>query len=231
MVILESWKPAPPVPIGRRRRDADNHTDRSMEEFMPGFDQTLLWAVLLLLLGISCLVLEMFVPSGGLLGLMAALSIVGAIVLAFISGPLAGLVMTITVTFLIPTMLALAVKYWPETPLGRVILLRRPKGAEEVLPQTEAYRTINSLIGKHGIAKSMMLPSGVVLVEGKTYDAVSNGLPIEPGQNVRVVAIDTQRLVVRVDDEPFREPAEAADEASAGPLTESPLPGIEDPFA
>lgn len=199
---------------------------------MPGFDQTLLWAILLLLLGISCLVLEMFIPSGGLLGVLAALSIVGAIALAFMTGPIQGIVMTMFVTLLIPIMLALAVKLWPETPLGRLILLRRPQGADEVLPQTEAYRTINALIGKRGVAKSMMLPSGVVLVEGKNYDAVSNGLPIEPGQKVRVIGIDTQRLVVRVDEEPFKEPVPSIEQASGEtPLTESPLPGIEDPFA
>jgi uncharacterized BrkB/YihY/UPF0761 family membrane protein len=50
---------------------------------MPGFDQTLFWAVLLLILGISCLVLEMFIPSGGLLGVLAGLSIIGAIVLVW----------------------------------------------------------------------------------------------------------------------------------------------------
>ena len=199
---------------------------------MPGFDQTLFWAVLLLLLGIGCLVLEMFVPSGGLLGILAALSIVGAIALAFMSGPIQGLVMTLFVTLLIPVMLGVAVKFWPETPLGRLILLRRPQGADEVLPQTEAYRTINALIGKRGVAKSLMLPSGVVMVEGKTYDAVSNGLPIDPGQNVRVIAIDTQRLVVRVDDEPFKEPLPAVEQAASdAPLGQSPLPGIEDPFA
>jgi membrane-bound ClpP family serine protease len=198
---------------------------------MPAFDQTLIWAILLLLIGISCLVLEMFIPSGGLLGVMAALSIIAAIVLAFLHGPLAGLAMTLTVTFMIPIMLAIAVKYWPETPLGRVILLRRPHGAEEVLPQTEAYRTINSLVGKRGVAKSVMLPSGVVNVDGKTYDAVSNGLPIEPGQKIRVIGVDTQRLVVRVDDEPFKEPVESAESAAPAPLVESPLPGIEDPFA
>jgi membrane-bound ClpP family serine protease len=175
---------------------------------MPGFDQTLFWAILLLLLGISCLVLEMFIPSGGLLGVLAGLSIVGAISLAFMSGPIQGLVMTLFVTMLIPVMLAVAVKFWPETPLGRLILLRRPQGADEVLPQTEAYRTMNALIGKRGVAKSLMLPSGVVLVEGKTYDAVSNGLPIDPGQNVRVIAIDTQRLVVRVDAGGRRDAAE-----------------------
>lgn len=199
---------------------------------MPGFDQTLFWAILLLLLGISCLVLEMFIPSGGLLGVLAGLSIVGAIILAFMAGPVQGLVMTLFVTMLIPIMLGVAVKFWPETPLGRLILLRRPHGADEVLPETEAYRTINALIGKRGLAKSVMLPSGVVTVEGKTYDAVSNGLPIEPGQNVRVIGIDTQRLVVRVDDEPFKEPVPAVEQTSGdAPLSQSPLPGIEDPFA
>jgi membrane-bound ClpP family serine protease len=197
---------------------------------MSGIDATMLWALLLLALGIGCLVLEMFIPSGGLLGVMAALCIVAAVVLAFVSGPAAGLGMTVFVTLLVPLILALAVKFWPETPLGRVILLRRPSGPDEVLPQTEPYRTIQTMIGKRGIAKSRMLPSGVVLVEGKTYDAVSNGLPVEPGQNIRVVAIDTQRLVVRVDEEPFRDPAAPVDNSAPSPA-ELPLPGIEDPFA
>lgn len=198
---------------------------------MFAFDQTLVWAMLLLALGIGCLVLEMFVPSGGLLGVLAAVSIIGAIVLAFLTGPVPGLVMTLVVTFLIPVMLAVAVKYWPETPLGRLILLRRPE-SEDVLPQTEAYRSLGALVGKRGLAKSRMLPSGVVSIEGKTYDAVSNGLPIDPGQKVRVIGLDTQRLVVRVDDEPFKESLVGpADESSDRPLSETPLPGIEDPFA
>lgn len=199
---------------------------------MPGLDQTLIWAILLLLLGVGCIVLEMFVPSGGLLGVTATLSIVGAIVLAFLSGPLAGLLMTLTVTFLIPVLLAAAVRYWPETPLGRLILLRRPQGPAEVLPQTDAYLSRHAMIGKRGVAKSQMLPSGVVSIDGKTYDAVSNGLPIEPGESVRVIGLDTQRLVVRVDDEPFKEPVAAtADEPFDRALAETPLPGIEDPFA
>ena len=195
---------------------------------MLGIDQTLLAAILLLLLGIGCLVLEMFLPSAGILGVLSTLLILAAIVLAFLSGPVAGLVMTLTVTLLIPIFLAAAVKYWPETPLGRMILLRRPN-RDEVLPETEAYRSHHALVGKRGIAKSQMLPSGVVLVQGKNYDAVSNGLPIESGQPIRVIGLDTQRLVVRVDDEPFKEPL--PEEITERPLSESPLPGIEDPFA
>lgn len=194
---------------------------------MLGIDQTLLAAIVLLALGIGCMVLELFIPSAGMLGILSALLILGAIVLAFLSGPMAGLGMTLTVTLLIPIFLAAAVRYWPDTPLGRLVLLRLP-ASDEVLPETEAYRSLQGLIGKRGLAKSVMLPSGVVSVEGKTYDAISNGLPIEPGQKIRVIGLDTQRLVVRVDDEPFKEPPEQLLER---PFSESPLPGIEDPFA
>lgn len=199
---------------------------------MAGIDPTLVWAGLLLLLGLGCIVLEMFVPSGGLLGVMAVLSIVAAVVLAFLAGPLPGIIMTLVVTFLIPLVLAGAVRYWPDTPLGRTILLRRPE-SNQVLPQTEAYQTLHFLIGKQGVAKSRMLLSGVVSVDGKAYDAVSNGLPIDAGDPVRVIATETQRLVVRIDAAPFREetPVAAADDGLSRPFNETSLPGVEDPFA
>lgn len=47
------------------------------------------------------------------------------------------------------------------------------------------------------VAKTKMLPSGVVEVDGQTYDAVSDGLPVEPGQTVRIVGVDLNRLEVR----------------------------------
>ena len=41
------------------------------------------WALILLAFGMVCLVLEFFVPSSGVLGVLCALSLAGAIVLGF----------------------------------------------------------------------------------------------------------------------------------------------------
>jgi membrane-bound ClpP family serine protease len=183
-------------------------------------DQNLLWAIVLLLLGLSCVVLEMFIPSAGMLGLLATFFIIAAIVLAFLSGPLTGAGMVLAVTILVPCLLGLAVKYWPQTPMGKAIMLKRPD-ADEVLPQTEAYRGRQQLVGQNGIAQSNMLPSGVVVINGKTYDAISNGMPIEAGATIRVIGIDTQRLVVRADTTP----------AQAKTTTSSSQTEVEDPFA
>ena len=54
-----------------------------------------------------------------------------------------------------------------------------------------------------------MLPGGVVVVDGRTADAVSEGMAIEPGQRVRVIKVQANRLVVRpVEDETPTETAE-----------------------
>src|SRR6478672_5973647 len=160
----------------------------------------LLWALLLLFAGCVFLALEFFVPSSGTLGVLAALSFVAAIVLAFMAGPVYGTATFIAVLVIVPTACILAVKYWPETPIGRMILIQRPQSPDEVLPETEAYRGMQHLVGRHGITKSLMMPGGVVEVDRKSYDAVSDGMAIEPGTRVLVVSISTQRIVVRPDD-------------------------------
>jgi hypothetical protein len=75
-----------------------------------------------------------------------------------------------------------------------------------------------------------MVPSGSVLIDGKTYDAVSEGLPIEPNQPVIVVNVSTQRLIVRADNTIRAELAEAPQDASAN-RNEPLVADIPDPFA
>jgi membrane-bound ClpP family serine protease len=189
------------------------------------------WALVLLLLGFIFLVLEFFVPSGGLLAAMCALSFLGAIVCGFLAGPWTGVVILLTECAIVPASAAAAVRWWPVTPIGRWMLVQRPASPDEVLPETVAYRGLRDLIGRRGNAKGLMLPSGLVVIDGRTYDAVSEGHPIESGQPVIVVQVSTQRLVVRPDntieaqlaDSDLRSPARSANE----PL----VADIPDPFA
>src|SRR5262245_20842109 len=179
------------------------------------------WALLLLLLGCIFLVLEFFIPSSGTLGVLAALSLIGAIVLAFMAGPLHGIAMLVAVGIIVPTACILAVNYWPHTPIGRLILIQRPERPDEVLPETEAYRGLSLLVGRRGITKSTMLPSGVVQIDGRSYDAFSEGMAIDPGSAIVVVSVSMQRIVVRPDDAPV--PAEIAGDLEV-PALESTAP-------
>lgn len=155
-----------------------------------------IWAVLLLFVGMALVVMDIFLPSGGIFAFLAVCSIIGAVWLGFSHnsavgvGVLAGAVVGSIVAVVV------ALKYWPSTSLGKQMLLQVPTSSD-VLPENSPRRALEALIGRVGYAKSPMLPSGMVAVNGVTLDAISEGQPVEAGQRVRVIEIRGNRVVVR----------------------------------
>jgi len=154
------------------------------------------WALMLIIVATGLAILELFIPSGGILAFLSIASIIGALILAFMSGPVVGLIFLVGVIVGGPTGLAIAVKWWPHTPVGRRILLR-VGGSEEVLPNDDFRRGLRDLLGRTGVAKSKMLPSGAIVVDGRTFDAYTEGVPIEPGQRVIVLDVQGTNVLVR----------------------------------
>lgn len=171
----------------------------------------LLWSILLLLLGLGLIALELFIPSGGVLGILAALAIIGSLAVAFSGGWVTGVCMLIATMVILPVVLAAAVHYWPRTPIGRLIMLQTPQSGDEVLSDTPQHRQLKDLIGKRGVAKTKMLPSGAIVIEGRVYDAFSEGMAIDPGQPIRVTAIRANRVAVVLDDAPADRLAEGSE--------------------
>ncbi len=187
----------------------------------------LAWSALLLIVGLVLVTLEVFVPSGGVLGFLSIVSLLAGIILAFYhSGPEVGLLFLAVTAVALPTALALAFRWWPKTPMGRRLLLEVPK-SEDVLPDSPERRSLRQLVGKLGVAKTLMLPGGPVLVEGRTIDALSEGQPIEAGQRVRIIEVRGNRVLVRpADDEP-----PPADDLLSQPIESIGLDSLEDPLA
>lgn len=187
------------------------------------------WAILLLVLGIGLAVLELFIPSGGILCILAAASVVGAVIMGFRQGPIMGFSILILAVVGLPAMLVLALKYWPRTAFGRRVLLAAPK-SEDVLPDDPSLRALKGLVGRVGRAKSRMLPAGVISIDGRTVDALSEGMPIDPGQAVRIIEVRGNRVMVRpVDEETPTETAEnllerPVDSVVPDPFEEEPPP-------
>jgi membrane-bound ClpP family serine protease len=156
----------------------------------------LIWAGILLAFGLSATALELFIPSGGVLGLLSLVCLLSAVGLAFHQNTWAGMGFLAAVVVGVPCVLGLAVRWWPSTRMGRRLLLEVPT-EDEVLPDSELRRGLKSLLGKVGEARTLMTPSGAVLIEGRTINALSEGLTIEPGQRVRVVEVRGNRVVVQ----------------------------------
>jgi membrane-bound ClpP family serine protease len=177
--------------------------------------------VLLMALGVGLIALEVFVPSAGLLSVLAAAAIIGAIVMAFSHSLVLGTLMLLAATVAVPLVVAAAISWWPSTPIGRMILIKRPEHQDDVLPDTEEYRWRTEMVGKTGRAKTDLLPSGHVLIDGRRFDAVSNGVAINAGTPIRVIDVSTLRLVVR----PLSEAELPADASPSDPLS-TPLENL-----
>jgi membrane-bound ClpP family serine protease len=194
-----------------------------------------LLSILLLLLGVTFIVLEVFVPSGSVLSWLAAVSIIAAIIVAFVGeSMLFGAVMLAVTALVLPIVIAGAIRVWPSTPIGRRILLGRPT-SEDVLPDGELFHAMKSLVGSRGKAKTNMLPGGIVVIDGREFDAISVGMAIDKGQSVRVVAVEASYLVVRPigDEEPPAPPESARTEKDllSRPLDALGIDPFDDPLA
>ena len=185
------------------------------------------WAIILMIIGCGLIVLEVFVPSGGILGFLALTAILGSIFMAFRSDMSSGFGFIGLAMVGVPLVIGLAFKYWPHTPMGKAFLGELPE-EDEIRPND--WR--RDLVGRVGIAKSKMLPSGSVFVDGRMVDAVSNGAAIEEDEPVVVVEVRGNRVVVRqADPHEAQQKTGYAEDVLETPIEDLGFDSLEDPLA
>ncbi|TVQ00824.1 MAG: hypothetical protein EA381_06695, partial [Planctomycetaceae bacterium] len=156
---------------------------------------TLVHALLLLLLAFVLLLLELFLPSGGLLGLGATAAVIAAIVVGFLHSFAAGAWILTIVALGTPLTIWLGLKLWPYTPIGKRMLNLDPE--QDAARRREQEIARGRWVGKRGIAKMDLLPNGRVLIDGQLVDAISSGSVIERGEPVEVVSVIAGKIQVR----------------------------------
>ncbi len=156
-----------------------------------------IWSILLMAFGLGLAMLEVFIPSAGILGFLSLSAIISAIVLAFsFSGTTVGFVFIGIASVSLPATVIVAFKWLPNTPFGRRLMLGMPK-EKEILPDDDPRMAYRDLIGKQGTATSTMLPGGTISINGNIYEAVSESEAVDAGDPVTIVRIRNNRLVVQ----------------------------------
>jgi len=145
------------------------------------------WRISILLIGLGLLLifLEVFVPSGGILGVLA-LGFSGFGVYALFQG--GHPVLALAAVAGVVTTFILGFRLGRERLGFKAVLAHPPPSTEALLAAT--------LVGKTGVAQTALRPAGVVLIEGRKIDVVSKGQFIEAGAQVRVVEYSENRVIV-----------------------------------
>ncbi len=169
-------------------------------------DGLLLVALALVFAGIILFLLEVFLPSGGILALLSASSLVGSVVVMFLFNSMLGMSLLVAYFIIIPAALYWGLKVWRGSSVGhKLILGADTEGTDDQLSQvrSEAKRLlradqIKENIGKFGVADSTLRPVGFVLIEEERLDAIAEGEVIESGQRVEVVDAYDNQIKVRL---------------------------------
>lgn len=152
-------------------------------------------AIFLFLVCAALLVTEIFVPSGGLIGVVALACLGGGIAIGFQCGPVVGWIMVGAAALLIPTVLILAYRVFPHTRFGRAVTLEppeRPRG--DAVPDTDSLR---SLMGARGMVLTPLRPVGMCDFSGLKVECVAENGYVDTGQNVEVIRVQGTQLTVR----------------------------------
>jgi membrane-bound ClpP family serine protease len=162
----------------------------------------MVWGISLILLGLVLLMLEVFIPSGGLILILALTAMVSGVVMIFYTpesqggGTTAGLVTLVVLVVLTPVVGMVALYLWPRTPVGKMLrLAAAPEDA--TLAARESVLELEQYRGQIGKTLTPHQPSGQTEIAGKRLDSTSEGRFLEAGQFVKVVAIHNGHLIVR----------------------------------
>ncbi len=159
--------------------------------------------ILAFLLGLLLLLVEIFViPGFGIAGISGLVLIVGGLTLSLlgnqdfdfqqVSAADSG---RAALTVLLGLGIGFALILWLSHKIGSKGPLRR-MALNTDLGEAISSPTHPELIGKEGIAQTVLRPSGKVWIEGKVYDGISESGFVEKGEPIVVVKSENAQLYV-----------------------------------
>jgi len=155
-------------------------------------------AVLIVLyaVGVLLLLMDIFIPSHGILALTGVGFLVAAVAKTFgYAGREAGIIAILACLVFLPTFACVAIKYWRRTPIGRRISPPNPvlTSADMGVPVEELSR----LVGQTGSAVTPLRPVGICEFNGKRISCVAQFGMVERGSIVEAVGVSGCNLAVQ----------------------------------
>lgn len=148
------------------------------------------------LLGIILLCVEIFlIPGFGITGILGIIGIVGGIFLSFGIHNIAVASLVVFISLLIDIVFIILIARF----MSKSKDFKNKITLDMDISGYHSSVSYNELIGKTGTAETFFRPSGYILIDGKKYDAVSEGEFIDKGSNLKVILVEGNKIVVKKD--------------------------------
>lgn len=199
-------------------------------------DTYALMAILLVIVGLGIIASEIFIPSAGLLSLIAAGCFCASVFCGWKAWYEPGH-LTIFWSYIalmvigIPAFIGAGVYFLPRTALGNKLLVA-PQELSTLTPFQEEEQRLKELIGQQGRTLTLFSPGGMVQIGSEKFHAKSEGVMVEAQTEVVVIAVKGNHLVVRplsLHQTVAGVPSDSSPAAAASNLDEAPIEDVTPP--
>jgi membrane-bound serine protease (ClpP class) len=166
------------------------------------------WEILIFIIGIILIIVELFaIPGFGVTGISGVTLVVAGLTLSMIDNmafdqgefpfsQLASAFFTVIIAAFISLVLSiyLSRKLLTSNRFGEIALNTTQ---DRSAGYTSAAAGYSIMLGKEGIAKTILRPAGKILIDNETYDATSESGFIEKGDKIVVTHYENAQLFVR----------------------------------
>lgn len=155
----------------------------------------IVFALFLYILCAVVMVLEIFIPSFGLLTLLAVGAFTWATVVLFQMGSTVGWIGLVAATAIIPTFWVLTYKLFPNSAIGRAMFLKtHPRAVGDAIADKDR---LQGLLGKTGKAISPLRPVGVCEIDGARVVCSAEVGFAAKGADIEVIQVQGNTVIVR----------------------------------
>lgn len=156
----------------------------------------LLFNIIFALLGFGAIILEFFVPSAGVIGVLGAGFVITGIVLTFTNfGLMAGSIFLLACAIIGPTIIYFYFKLFPKSYFGKKLIL------DNVMDSSEGYvaggkDSNNDLLDVEGVSVTNLRPIGEAVINNKRYNVTTLGDYINIDSKIKVIKIEGNTIFV-----------------------------------
>lgn len=147
--------------------------------------------IILQLLGFLVIIIEIFVPTAGILAFVSTGLIGGSLYIVFTkASAMAGYLFVVTDLIVIPFGIFIGFKLLAKSPAALKKCLSQEEGVQSQSPELALY------MGMEGVTVTDLRPSGTAVIGGKRLDVVSRGEYLEKSSNIVVIAVTGNQIIV-----------------------------------